>query len=76
MTSNLLRHFSFSGCRRRNLSVARTSVRIMSSAAASDREEILATYAEWETVNAKVGEQSLDALTHTELLGLQHRRES
>lgn len=47
----------------------------MSSAAVSDREEILFTYAEWEAVNAKVAELSLDALTDTELLDLQHRRE-
>ena len=47
----------------------------MSSGVVSDREEILATYAEWESANAKVAELSLDALTHTELLELQHRRE-
>jgi Domain of unknown function (DUF222) len=47
----------------------------MSSGSVSDREEILVTYAEWEAVNAKVAELSLDALTHTELLDLQHRRE-
>ncbi len=47
----------------------------MSSGVVSDREEILATYAEWEAVSAKVAALSLDALTHTELLELQHRRE-
>src|SRR5258705_1435640 len=47
----------------------------MSSGAASDREEILAAYAEWESANAKVAALSLDVLTHTELLELQHRRE-
>jgi hypothetical protein len=47
----------------------------MTSAPASDREEILFTYAEWEAVNAKVAELSLDALTHTELLDLLHCRE-
>jgi hypothetical protein len=47
----------------------------MSSATVSDREEILATYAEWEAVNKKVAELSLDVLTDTELLELQHRRE-
>jgi hypothetical protein len=47
----------------------------MSSGVVSDREEILATYAEWESANAKVAELSLGALTHTELLELQHRRE-
>jgi hypothetical protein len=47
----------------------------MSSGVVSDREEILAAYAEWESANAKVAALSLDALTHTELLELQHRRE-
>lgn len=47
----------------------------MSSGSVSDREEILVTYAEWEAVNAKVAALSLDVLTHTELLDLQHRRE-
>ena len=47
----------------------------MSSGVVSDREEILATYAEWEAVNAKVDALSLDALADTELLELQHRRE-
>jgi hypothetical protein len=47
----------------------------MTSEAVSDREEILATYADWEAVNAKVAALSLDALAHTELLELQHRRE-
>jgi hypothetical protein len=47
----------------------------MSSGVVSDREEILATYAEWESANAKVAKLSLDVLTHTELLELQHRRE-
>jgi hypothetical protein len=47
----------------------------MSSGAPADREEILATYADWEAANQKVAELSLDALTHTELLDLQHRRE-
>jgi Domain of unknown function (DUF222) len=45
------------------------------SGAPADREEILATYADWEAANQKVAELSLDALTHTELLDLQHRRE-
>ena len=35
----------------------------------------MAVYDEWEAVNAKVAGLSLDALTHTELLQLQHRRE-
>jgi hypothetical protein len=47
----------------------------MSSGAPTDREEILAAYADWEAANQKVAELSLDALTHTELLDLQHRRE-
>jgi hypothetical protein len=47
----------------------------MSSGVVSDREEILATYAEWESANAKVAALSLDALTRTDLLELQHRRE-
>jgi len=47
----------------------------MGAGAVSDREEILAAYAEWEDLNAKVARLSLDALTHTELLALQHRRE-
>jgi hypothetical protein len=47
----------------------------MSSGAPADRGEILATYADWEAANQKVVELSLDALTHTELLDLQHRRE-
>jgi hypothetical protein len=47
----------------------------MSAGAVSDREEILATYAEWEAASEKVAVVSLDALTHTELLELQHRRE-
>lgn len=47
----------------------------MSSGVVSDREEILATYTEWESANAKVAALSLDVLTHTELLELQHRRE-
>ena len=47
----------------------------MSSGVVPDREQILATYAEWEAVNAKVAALSLDALTDTELLELQHRRE-
>jgi hypothetical protein len=47
----------------------------MASGVVSDREEILVTYAQWEAVNAKVAELSLDALTPTELLDLQHRRE-
>ncbi len=47
----------------------------MSSGVVPDREEVLATYAEWEAVNAKVAALSLDALTDTELLELQHRRE-
>jgi hypothetical protein len=47
----------------------------MSSGAPTDREEILATYADWEAANQKVAELSLDALTHIELLDPQHRRE-
>jgi hypothetical protein len=47
----------------------------MTWGAHSDREEILATYAEWEAANAKVAALSLDVLTHTDLLDLQHRRE-
>ena len=35
----------------------------------------MAVYDEWEAANAKVAGLSLDALTHTELLELQHRRE-
>jgi hypothetical protein len=57
------------------LSVIRTSVRSMSSGAVTDREEILATHAEWEAVNAKVAALPLDVLTDPELLELQHRRE-
>src|SRR5262245_58925350 len=38
-------------------------------------ENVMAVYDEWEVVNAKVAGLSLDALTHTELLQLQHRRE-
>ncbi|MGX9788978.1 HNH endonuclease signature motif containing protein [Mycobacterium sp. MMS18-G62] len=41
----------------------------------SDREAVAAVYDEWEAVNEKVAALSLDALTHTELLALQHRRE-
>jgi hypothetical protein len=41
----------------------------------SDRETVMAVYDEWEAVNAKVAALSLDALTHPELLELQHRRE-
>ncbi len=48
----------------------------MSAGVASDREEILAAYAEWESANAKVAALSLDVLTHIELLDLQHRREA
>jgi hypothetical protein len=47
----------------------------MSSGAVADREEILATYAEWEAANAKVAALPLDVLTDPELLELQHRRE-
>jgi len=35
----------------------------------------MAVYDEWEAVNARVAGLSLDALTHTDLLALQHRRE-
>ncbi len=35
----------------------------------------MAVYDEWEAANEKVAALSLDALTHTELLELQHRRE-
>jgi hypothetical protein len=47
----------------------------MSTSSASDRETVMAVYDEWEAVNAKVASLSLDALTHPELLALQHRRE-
>ena len=39
-----------------------------------DREEILATYADWEAATQKVAELWLDALTHTELLASASRR--
>jgi hypothetical protein len=42
----------------------------MSSGAVTDREEILATHAEWEAVNAKVAALPLDVLTDPELLEL------
>src|SRR5215212_4066498 len=51
--------------------MGRTSVRCMSS----DPDAVLAAYDEWEAVNEKVAALSLDALTHTELLALAHRRE-
>ena len=35
----------------------------------------MTVYDEWEAANAKVAGLSLDALTHTQLLDLQHRRE-
>ena len=35
----------------------------------------MAVYDEWEAANEKVAALSLDALTHPELLELQHRRE-
>ena len=35
----------------------------------------MAVYDEWEAVNARVAGLSLDTLTHTDLLELQHRRE-
>ena len=35
----------------------------------------MAVYDEWEAANARVAGLSLDALTHTDLLELQHRRE-
>jgi hypothetical protein len=38
-------------------------------------ETVMAVYDEWEAANAKVAGLSLDALTHTELLQLQYRRE-
>jgi hypothetical protein len=38
-------------------------------------EAVMAVYDEWEAANAKVAGLSLDALTHAELLGSQHRRE-
>jgi hypothetical protein len=41
----------------------------------SDRETVMAVYDEWEAVNARVAGLSLDTLTHTDLLELQHRRE-
>jgi len=47
----------------------------MSSSSGSDRETVLAVYDEWEAVNEKVAALMLDALTHAELLELQHRRE-
>jgi Domain of unknown function (DUF222) len=47
----------------------------MRSDSGSDREEILAVYDEWEAINDKVAALSLDALTDTELLDLQGRRE-
>src|SRR6185436_6909759 len=47
----------------------------MGMSSGSDRETVMAVYDEWEAVNARVAGLSLDALTHTELLQLQHRRE-
>jgi Domain of unknown function (DUF222) len=41
----------------------------------SDGETVMAVYDEWEAANEKVAALSLDALTDTELLELQHRRE-
>jgi len=41
----------------------------------SDRETVMAVYDEREAVNARVAGLSLDTLTHTDLLELQHRRE-
>src|ERR1700742_4218375 len=38
-------------------------------------ETVMAVYDEWEAAGVKVAGLSLDALTHTELLDLQHRRE-
>src|SRR5262245_9965642 len=38
-------------------------------------ETVMAVYDEWEAANARVAALSLDALTHTELLQLQCRRE-
>lgn len=47
----------------------------MSTSSGSDRETVMAVYDEWEAVNEKVAALSLDALTVTELLALQCRRE-
>lgn len=47
----------------------------MSSSSGSERQEILAPYDEWEAISDKVAALSLDALTDTELLILQSRRE-
>jgi Domain of unknown function (DUF222) len=45
------------------------------SSSGPDRETVMAVYDEWEAATAKVAGLSLDALTHTELLDLQRRRE-
>ena len=47
----------------------------MGMSSGSDRETVMAVYDEWEAANARVAGLSLDALTHTDLLELQHRRE-
>src|SRR5258705_7967262 len=41
----------------------------------SDGETVMAVYDEWEAANEKVAALSLDAVTHTDLLELQRRRE-
>src|SRR3954452_12502421 len=41
----------------------------------SDRDAVLAAYDEWEAAFDQVAGLSLDALSHTELLALLHRRE-
>src|SRR6476619_775894 len=47
----------------------------MGMSSGSDRETVMAVYDEWEAANARVAGLSLDALTHTDLLELQHLRE-
>src|SRR6476659_3796414 len=47
----------------------------MGMSSGSDRETVMAVYDQWEAANARVAGLSLDALTHTDLLELQHRRE-
>src|SRR5262245_16860308 len=62
---------AFLGAKQRDESPRRAPISRMSTSS----ETVMAVYAEWEAANAKVARLSLDALTHTELLALQHRRE-
>src|SRR5262245_49952421 len=62
---------AFLGAKQRDESPRRAPISRMSTSS----ETVMAVYAEWEAANAKVAALSLDALTPTELLQLQHRRE-